>query len=222
LAGFFGFIFGEAAYKWFPVELELQDVMMANRKAMLPSLKTENAALSKNAALAFAILGGCTGGLFGLAGGLAQRCANAAARAMLLGAGLGLVLGAGMSLALLPPALQAQFDYSDYDLLISLSTRGLIWGLLGASAGLAFAVGLGHRPILAPALLIGAMGAVIGALGFELLGAAFFAGAATTKPIPETWQTRLLAYFLMTIATAAALAAIPLRPRPTPTLPPPK
>jgi hypothetical protein len=213
LAGLIAFGVGEAIYKVIPVELVLQDVMMTNQKVMLPSLKTENAAMAKNAALAFAVLGVCLGGLLGMAGGLARRSMVAAVTAGLLGATLGLVLGAGLSLLVLPFSLQAQFDYFDQDLLIALVTHALICGLLGASAGLAFAVGLGERRLLGQALTAGLMGAVLGAGCFELIGAAFFASAATVKPISETWPTRLLAQLLMTIGTATSLGLLPLEPR---------
>jgi len=212
LAGLIAFGVGEAIYKVIPVELVLQDVMMTNQKAMLPSVKTENAAMAKNAALAFGVLGVSLGGLLGIAGGLARRSIATAVAAGLLGTVLGLSLGAGLSLGLLPSSLQAQFDYFDQDLLISLAMHALIYGLLGASAGLAFAVGLGERRLLGRALTAGLMGAVLGAVSFELIGAALFASAATVKPISETWPTRLLAQLLVTMGTATALVLLPFKP----------
>ena len=213
MAGLVAFGVGEAMYKVIPVERVPQDVMMTNHKAMLPSLETENAAMAKNAALAFGVLGICLAGSLGMAGGLARWSMTAATKAGLLGAVLGLVLGGGLSLSLLPFSLQAQFDYSDHDLLISLVMHGLIWGLLGASAGLAFAIGLGKRHLLGRALTAGSIGAVLGAVFLELIGAAFFASAATVKPISETWPTRLLARLLVTIGTAAALMLLSFGPR---------
>jgi len=61
----------------------------------------------------------------------------------------------------------------------------LIWGLLGASAGLAFAVGLGERRRLGRALIAGLVGAVLGAVAFEFIGAVFFTLAETEEPISK-------------------------------------
>jgi hypothetical protein len=84
-------------------------------------------------------------------------------------------------------------------------THGLIWGLLGALAGMAFAIGLGDRRLLGRALTAGFLGAVLGTVVMELIGAAFFASAATVNPISETLPTRLMARLLVTIGTAAGL-----------------
>lgn len=129
----------------------------------------------------------------------------AAAAAGLVGAVTSSALAGLLCLVLLPPSLQAQFDYSDYDLIIALVVHGLIWGVVGASSGAAFAIGLGDRRLLGRALTAGFLGAVLGAIVMELCGAAFFASAATVKPISDTWPTRFLARLLVTIGTAAGL-----------------
>jgi hypothetical protein len=80
--------------------------------------------------------------------------------------------------------------------------------LLGALAGLAFAVGLGERPLWVRALTAGFIGALVGAVAFELIGAVAFPGAKTDDPISRTWATRLMARLLVTAATAAALTLV--------------
>ena len=105
--------------------------------------ETQSVADVRNAALAFGVLGACLGGCLGVAGGLARRSAVATAAAGLLGLLLGAGLCAGVSLATVKPFPRALITYSDYDIFISMSMHGLIWGLAGAAAGLAFAVGLG-------------------------------------------------------------------------------
>ena len=80
-----------------------------------------------------------------------------------------------------------------------------IWGLTGAAAGLAFAVGLGERRLLGRALAAGFVGAVFGAIAFELIGAGLFPFASIGQPISTTWQTRLIARLMVTVATAAVI-----------------
>jgi hypothetical protein len=127
---------------------------------------------------------------------------------------LGLALGAGVSLALLPWFITMRYQYFDYDLILSVLMHGLIWGLLGAAAGLAFAVGLGESRLRARALVAGFVGAVLGAIAFDLVGAVFFPMAETDEPISETWPTRLLARLLVTVATAIAVILLLPEPRP--------
>jgi hypothetical protein len=206
LAGLVAFGAGEAVYRLIAPELVLQT--FRGRRLMLSTYATEHTAAAKNAALAFGALGLCLAGFLGMAGGLARRSAAAAAGAGLAGAVLGLALGAGLTRALLPLSLRAQLDYRHYDLIISLVTHGLIWGLLGASAGVAFAVGLGERRQLGRALSAGFIGAALGAVAFDVIGAVFFPMAVTAKPISVTWPTRLMARLLVTLGTAAALAML--------------
>jgi hypothetical protein len=60
----------------------------------------------------------------------------------------------------------------------------------------------------------GAIGAVLGAAAFELVGAVFFASAATDGPISTTAASRLLARLLVSTFTAVGIvAAAGMRPR---------
>jgi hypothetical protein len=208
LAGLASFAVGEATYKIVPAAMSTQIDPMSNRVMPFPTVASLNMAAAKNASLAFGALGFCLGGLLGVAGGLARRSTTAALTGGLLGLVLGALLGAGVSRALLPFSLKAQVDYPDNELIVSLMMHGLIWGLVGASAGLAFAVGLGDRRLVGRALLAGLLGAVLGAVAFEVIGAVFFTSANTSRPISETWLTRLLARLLVAIGTAATLALL--------------
>ena len=212
LAGLLAFAVGEATYKLVPAERVKQNVLMTNQQVVEPTQETLNAAAVKNGAIAFAVLGLCLAGFLGLAGGLARRSPPAALKGGLLGAVVGTALGAGLSLVLLPLSLQAQADYPDYDIIISLAIRGLIWGLLGAAAGLAFTIGLGQRRLLGRTLTAGFMGAAVGAIAFELIGAAFFASAKTVGPVSETLPTRLLACLLVTLGATITLALLLPKP----------
>ena len=202
LAGLVAFGTGEATYQTFRPALVRQNLM--GNKLMTPTLKTNHAAAVKNGALAFGVLGGCLGVCLGAAGGLARGPRGRPSwRTPRRGAGIG--PGAGLSLALLPWFLEARFDYLEYDLIISLVMHGLIWGLLGASAGLAFAIGMGERRLLGRALIAGCLGGLLGAIIFELVGAMYFTAAETGNPISLTWPTRLMARLFVTLGTAAAI-----------------
>jgi len=170
---------------------------------MAPTTATANVALTRNGALAFGLLGLCLGGLVGTAGGLARRSAPAIVLAGLVGALLGMALAAGASLALIPVFLRTWTDNPKYELVLPMIMHAPIWGLTGAAAGMAFAVGWGDRRLIGRALAAGFVGAALGAIAFELIGAGLFPLSNTGMPISTTWPSRLLARLLVTLATAA-------------------
>ncbi|HKI21286.1 MAG TPA: hypothetical protein VKA15_25555, partial [Isosphaeraceae bacterium] len=197
---------GESLFKVIPPQRFPRDLM--GTKIMLPTPETLGVAATQNAALAFGVLGLCLAGSLGVVGGLARRQGSSPTRGGLAGAVLGLALGAGAPLGLLPLFIRAQEDHPEHDLILSLLAHALIWGLLGASAGLAFAVGLGDRRQIGRVAVAGLAGAVLGAIVFELIGGTFFGLAETAKPISATWPTRLMARLLVTVGTAITMAVI--------------
>ena len=207
IAGLAAFGIGEATYKLIPAQKVKINTMGIILQAA--TAETQSVANVRNAALAFGVLGACLGGCLGVAGGLARRSAVAAAGAGLLGLLLGAGLCAGVSLATVKPFTEALIVNSDYDIIISMSMHGLLWGLAGAAAGLAFAVGLGgggRLVLLAP--VAGFIGAVLGAIAFDLVGAGLFSQAETGEPISTTWTSRLVARLLVALATAAGVILI--------------
>jgi hypothetical protein len=206
LAGLVSFGIGEAVYEIIPTGKV--EVNLMGTKTMTVDRGTSMVADARNGALTFAVLGLCLGGCLGLAGGLARRSTSGALTGGMVGSTLGIALGAGVSLALLARFISMRYNYFEYDLLISLLMHGLIWGLLGAAAGLAYAVGLGELRLSGRAVTAGLVGAVLGTVAFELIGAVFFNAAETDEPISETWQTRLMARLLVTVATALAIALL--------------
>ena len=206
LSGLLAFGLGEPLYKIIRPELEPRDLM--GNKIMVPSQTTQRVAAIKNAALAFGVLGLCLAGFLGVAGGLALRPMSSASRGGLVGALLGLALGAGAPIAVLPFTMVAQLDYPEHELILSLAAHALSWGVWGASAGLAFAIGQGERHLIGTAVMAGLAGAALGAIAFEFIGATFFGLAETTHPISATPLTRLMARLLVTVGTATAVAMI--------------
>jgi len=96
----------------------------------------------------------------------------------------------------------------------SLITHGGIWGAVGAIGGLAFGIGLGGRSRAVRALLGGLLGAVAGAILYELIGALALPDNKSMEPIAATWGTRILAQVLAVISTAVGVAALVAEPTP--------
>jgi hypothetical protein len=211
ISGLLAFGLGELLYRHIQPARVPRDLM--GTTIMVPTPETEAVAATKNGALAFGLLGLCLGASLGMAGGVARGSASFAVWGALFGALLSLPLGAGASLGLLPIFQDAQMDYPDHDLILALTEHSLVWGLLGALAGMAFAIGLGERRLLAPALIAGLAGAALGAIAFDLAGAMFFGLAETHKPISVTWLTRLMARLLVTLGTAAAVVLLVPTPK---------
>src|SRR5205823_4510487 len=86
--------------------------------------------------------------------------------------------------------------------------HGGLWCGLGGAAGLAYA--LGRRGLKPGPLLEGALGGLIGAaigtVFYELIGAMCFPLSRTTSPFSATAPTRLLAR--LSVAVFAALGAV--------------
>jgi hypothetical protein len=202
LAGLVAFGIGEAIYEIIPPELVEQDV--SGNKVMLSTSATRIAAATKNSALTFGALGACLAGCLGIVGGLARRSMRAVLTGGLLGFVLGIAVGSGVSYALMPTFLWARAYYFEHDILISLLMHTSIWGLLGAAAGLVFAIGSGERR-LGQFLTAGFLGAAAGAVAFEAIGAVFFTLADTDEPISQTWPTRLMARLLVTVGMSVAV-----------------
>ena len=160
---------------------------------------------SKNAALAYGLLGAVLGAALGLAGGLLRGSARAGANAALLGIVLGAALGVASTAALATIYHRFQDRYEENaspNLTVPLLIHGGIWATVGAAGGLAFGIGAGGRR--GPrALLGGLVGAAIGAAVYELVGALAFPLDKTVEPISLTWGSRLLAR-----SSVALLAAI--------------
>jgi hypothetical protein len=212
VAGLVAFGVGEAVYGLIPTGKE--EVNTMGRLLIVPTTRTTNLADTRNAAVAFGLLGASLGGILGLAGGLARRSSSAMLTAGTLGAILGLATGAGLSFAVLPLFFRTEPIYPEYDLTISMIMHGSIWGAMGAAAGLAFAVGLGEWRLLGRSLVAGFVGAVLGAVVFDLIGVVLLPVGDTGQPISSTWPTRLMARLMVTIATAVVVMLLLPAPRP--------
>jgi hypothetical protein len=150
----------------------------------------------------FTALGAIVGLSLGMAGGLARRSASAAARAAIVGCGVGSIAGLSISLLVLPNFYKAH-DPQSHDLLLPLLTLGSICSSVGAAGGLAFGIGIGGRGRWMKSLLGGLVGAALATVVYEIVGAIAFPADKTELPISQTHATRAMLHVLV-----AALAAV--------------
>ena len=199
VAGLAAFGIGEATSELVPPETVQQKVQGGTTTSLSRSTPR---VVTRSGALAFGILGACLGGCLGIAGGLARRSASAAIVSGLSGAVLGLALGTGFSFAAFALYYWADDHYVLDEMVKSVVLHGLIWAPLGAAAGLALAFGLGDRRLGGRTLAAGLLGALMGAVAFDLIAAIVFPMVRTADPAAETWLVRLTARLLVSLATA--------------------
>ncbi len=200
-AGLLSWLGGEGGYDHFvPVS---QEIKMHGSRGKVVDPAAQFAADARNAALAFAILGGVLGGALGLAGGLARGHAKTGLRAGGLGLVLGIITGAGGGFGM--TSLYDRFYNPDLASLITpLMIHGAIWGILGAVAGLALGMGMGSQ--IAKALVGGILGAFLGTVIFEVVGATVFPLDRTFQPLSTSAYSRLAAR--MAICLFVAMGAV--------------
>jgi hypothetical protein len=208
LAGAVAWLAGEATVQAFRPKMVTMDTPVG-RMTGAPADEVVRTDI-KNAALAFAVQGACLGLALGLAGGLARCSARAGAAAGAAGAVLGGALALGASVALQPVYYQSlQLDRVDQGLSVPMLVHGGIWGAAGLAGGLAFGLGLGRgRSSIARAAAGGLVGALLAALVFEATAALAFPKAATTRPLSLTPESRLMAKMLVSLLSAAGVAAL--------------
>jgi hypothetical protein len=205
LAGVVSWGAGEACLTVFKPDLEL--VFSMGGPAYQPTRKSEIRAETRNATLAYGLLGATLGASLGLAGGLARGQARCGAIAGIVGLVAGGAVVVGVSLVLVPLFYRALLtDPLSPDLTTPLLIHAGAWATAGAAGGMAFGLGLrANRRRLARATFGGLIGAALGAAVFELLGAVAFPLANTPRPLALTWTARLVARLL--VATLAAIGA---------------
>jgi hypothetical protein len=191
----------------------------ANSKGLVLNITDRRevaSAEAKNAALAFALLGGLLAAGLGAAGGFSRRSTRAARSAALLGLVVGACGAAGTSLALLSSynVYKARNpDEAARDLILPLLVHAGIWSAVGAFAGLAYGYGLGDRRWLPRIVLGGLVGAAVGTVAYELIGAAAFPAAQTAQFVSATWPTRLFARLAVAVGAGAGVALAVAEPR---------
>jgi hypothetical protein len=204
MAGLIGFGLGELLYARFASELVPQN--MGGIQVMRPTLETKAVSDARNAATAFAMLGGVLGLILGLAGGLERHSIGSTAKAGCIGLVLGAAMGAVLPLVLVVPYERLLAQRTTDDLLLSLGLHATLWAPLGAVGGLAFGIGRGRWDQTLRLMMVGLTGAIVGSVVYDVIGGAVTPLARTGDAISITWPTRLLARLLVAIGAAAAIA----------------
>jgi hypothetical protein len=201
VAGLAAWIIGEQSLHLFTPAREWRTGKVDAVSRLKPTVATMRAADTKNASLGFSILGTLLGLALGGAGGLARRSSRQALMAGLAGLVLGGALVPAVTLAALPLYYRVKdLDRSQDDLVLALGTHVGIWSMIGISGAMAFAFGLGGRRQLVCTLCGGLVGAMLGTVVFEFLGAvAFPIDAYAAEPVSNTPGSRLLARLLVAI-----------------------
>ncbi len=208
LAGLAAFGVGELTHALIPVERI--PVNLQGSIVMEVDFRTVTEAATRNGALTYGVMGLFLGAALGIAGGMGRRSTSGSVGGGVLGALLGAALGGGPAFALLTRFLTARDDHRDYEILISLAMHGVLWGLIGAAAGLAFGVGLGRYRRCLPAMLAGLLGASLAAIVYDLIGASLLPQARTDEPLAVIWTGRILACMLVAVGSAVAVATLAL------------
>jgi hypothetical protein len=170
----------------------------------------------KRAAAAYGLLGVLLGVGLGLAGGLARGSLRSGVWGAVVGSVAGAVAGAVLSAALVPVFFQFQDPETDATMqggLLLLFTRAGIFSGIGAAGGLALGWGLGDRRLIGRAAIGGLLGAVFGALVFDVINSLVFPMVRTYEPMPAERTLRMLVQLCVAIGAAvlAGLAAtVPL------------
>ncbi|MEW4569424.1 hypothetical protein AB1L88_16285 [Tautonia sp. JC769] len=163
-----------------------------------------------DATVTFAAQGGLLGLMLGLAGGVSGRSLPMAG----LGAGIGVMAGAvvcGLGAFGLFTLYLNHVDPIAPELLAPLSTRSILWGVMGGVGGMAFGIGLGDENGIGQAILGGAVGGLLATLVYELGGLVLFPDARPTIPVAGGQSARLVAHgvtgVLVALGAARALNA---------------
>jgi len=196
VAGFLAWGVGEQTYDYYRPPASAQSARDFR------SLNRENGiAIKVNSAIAFGTFGALLGLFSGAAGGALRRSIPGGASAALAGLLIGAVGGALVSYELAPIFARSFGDESP-SLLVSFLVRGGIVAVVGMTAGLA--LGWGWRGLLGVprGLLGGLAGSVCGIIAFELVNAVLFPADRNDAVIPNSTQSRLLAYLFVSVGVA--------------------
>ena len=177
---------------------------------LIPGAQERASTETRNAVLAFGLMGAAVGLVLGATGSLARRLHSCRAAAV-LGLVLGAAAGAGAALVAVPAASRVHErnpGNMSLEMASSLIAHGGPWGAVGAVGGLAFGLGFGGRGRAVRGLLGGLVGAVAVAILFEVVGALALPDTKTMEPVAATWGIRLLAQSLAVITTAVGIAAL--------------
>jgi hypothetical protein len=194
-----------------------EGVLAAYRPSLMPAMKPiptdEDArqitiARVASGTAAFAATGGLLGIALGLAGGASRRSVGSAASAGSTGLLLGAIGGAGVARLALP-IIYSRLDPQASDLMLPMLAHEVLWSVAGVAGGLAFGLGAGGKGRWLRTALGGFIGAAMAVVVYEFAGALGFPTHRTHLPLAGSPEARALAQLLVALGTAigAVLAA---------------
>jgi hypothetical protein len=201
-AGVLAWIVGESSLLW--VEAKKVPMVTMGQHHESPTAATRNAAAIATAGRLHAAFGAILGLALGVSAGTGLRRAQAGA----IGAVLGAASGYAASLVDIPLFLRHRDTFSS-EIIPSMLLHCGIWGSIGAASSVGWWFGAsGGKWTIVRVVAGGLIGAVLGAVVFDMLGAAFFVGDETGDALstPDTTATpRLLARSLVSTLTGVGI-----------------
>jgi hypothetical protein len=205
IGGIFAWYAGET--RFMHVEPVKVPQVVMGQPIMASTAKTQHAAELSTAMRTNGLFGAVLGLTFGLSGGLARRSTTGTAVGVLVGISLGAATGCITSYGALL-LYEASRESLNGELLPSLLLHGAIWGSISAAAGLAFALSAGGGTQRMARYITGAiLGALLGIVVFDMVGAIVFPNDETGEPVSTNSTARLLARLLVSLGTAVGIAA---------------
>jgi hypothetical protein len=171
-----------------------------------PGVKLSVKETTRNGIVAYGILGALLS--FGLGGAAAMlHGPRSSSRAIIAGVTgtLLAVAGSAASCFVLIPFFLGRME--TVDLTLSLLIHLGIWTVLGAASGVAFWIGMGSRGMWLPSLVGGIVGAALGTVLFDVVGA-FFPFSHTERPLAEESMVRLAANLVLSLSIVVGIAIV--------------
>ena len=161
---------------------------------------------TRNAAVAYALVGAVQSFILGLTAGSligrfsVRRGLTAGLAGILLGASLGAASSYGLT-----PLYFSRMETADVTL--SLLIHLGIWAAVGAASGVAFGLGSGNRDVFVRSLVGGITGEALGTLLFDMSGV-FLPLAHTERPLSQEAGTRLAANLVLCLCVAIGIVVV--------------
>jgi len=208
-SGFVVWGLGEWALHSFVPTYELTPEQRRDNKKSTAEISRQRRVYETQVALiTYGALAATLGFALGLVGGFLNGLRSRGLSAALAGLILGATSCAAVVLIVMPyyyRAFDASIDKLSHDMLLPLIIHAAIWMCAGAVGGGALGLGLGSWSVAIRGALGGGVGALMGTVIYEVVGALRFPMAGTAQPMAEEWGPRMIA--LLSVAILATIGA---------------
>lgn len=207
IAGLVAGLLGENGYVQVKAKVVAGEVL--GNPMMGTTTATEQAAVKQRAAREYGILGL----VLGLATALAATKLPGASGKTVPGIAIAAVLGAASASLFSMMAVPLFFKLrgrTEVDLIPSMAVHAAIWMPMALGIGLGFGLVTGARGrLLIQTCVSAAIGALIGTVAYEMIGAALLASDETGEPIASTAVARIAATAIVGLFVGVGLAVAP-------------